>query len=303
MRDVSSSADPRRLAITADDFGLAKEVNEAVEIAHRKGVLSAASLMVTGAAADHAIAMARRLPSLRVGLHLTLVDERPALHPMEIAMLVGPDGRLRGDMERLAVDLAWSADARRQLKREMEAQFEAFRKSGLELDHVNAHKHFHVHPIVSQQLLSVGPSFGMRALRAPFEPSGVLAKVERARGAPSDWSKPWAALLRWRARKAGLRVADAVFGIRWSGGMSTERLAGLLRHVPKGFCEIYLHPAVRDDFPGSAEGYRYVDELTALCSEAARDAVQRSGARLTGYMDGAVSSLGRTAAPRTAEAR
>ncbi|MGC1233590.1 MAG: ChbG/HpnK family deacetylase, partial [Xanthobacteraceae bacterium] len=38
----------RQLIVTADDFGAAVEVNEAVEIAHRDGILSATSLMVSG---------------------------------------------------------------------------------------------------------------------------------------------------------------------------------------------------------------------------------------------------------------
>ena len=48
-----------RLIITADDFGPAEEVNSAVEEAHRSGILSAASLMVGGAAATDAVRRAR----------------------------------------------------------------------------------------------------------------------------------------------------------------------------------------------------------------------------------------------------
>ena len=67
------------LIVTADDFGAAVEVNEAVEAAHRTGILTAASLMVSGAAAGDAVARARRNPNLRVGLHLVLVEGRPTL--------------------------------------------------------------------------------------------------------------------------------------------------------------------------------------------------------------------------------
>jgi predicted glycoside hydrolase/deacetylase ChbG (UPF0249 family) len=52
----------RRLIVVADDFGAAVEVNEAVEEAHRDGILTAASLMVSGPAAADAIARARRMP-------------------------------------------------------------------------------------------------------------------------------------------------------------------------------------------------------------------------------------------------
>ena len=61
---------PEDLIFTADDFGLSDGVNEAVERAHTDGVLTHASLMVAGPAAADAVARARRLPGLRVGLHL-----------------------------------------------------------------------------------------------------------------------------------------------------------------------------------------------------------------------------------------
>ena len=69
----------KRLVVTADDFGLSLEVNEAVEQAHRDGILTAASLMVSAPAAADAVARARRMPSLRVGLHLVLVEAWPTL--------------------------------------------------------------------------------------------------------------------------------------------------------------------------------------------------------------------------------
>ncbi|TXN31659.1 ChbG/HpnK family deacetylase, partial [Methylobacterium sp. WL19] len=55
-------AHKKRLIVTADDFGLSLAVNEAVEQAHREGILTAASLMVGAPAAADAVARARRLP-------------------------------------------------------------------------------------------------------------------------------------------------------------------------------------------------------------------------------------------------
>ena len=82
----------RRVIFTADDFGLDEAVNEAVERAHRDGVLTSASLMVTGAAAEDAMARAKRLPGLAVGLHLVLVQGKPALSREDAAPLSGAAG-------------------------------------------------------------------------------------------------------------------------------------------------------------------------------------------------------------------
>ena len=139
-------ANRRHVIITADDFGAAVEVNEAVEIAHTSGVLTAASLLVGGAALDDAVARAGRLPNLRVGLHLVLVEGRPLLRPDLIPDLVNDAGTLRTDMAALGLAVALRGSVRAQLAAEITAQFEAFASTGLTLDHVNAHKHFHVHP-------------------------------------------------------------------------------------------------------------------------------------------------------------
>jgi hypothetical protein len=98
-------------------------------------------------------------------------------------------------------------------------------------------------------------------------------------------TSPRATLLRWRARRAGLATPDAVFGLAWSGAMTAERVVGLIRHCPDGLTEIYVHPATGDSFAGRAPGYRYADELAALTSSVAREAVRASGARLGGYAD------------------
>ncbi len=263
-------------------------MNEAVERAHREGVLSAASLMVAGAAAGEAVALARRLPDLRVGLHLTLLDGAPASAPRDIPDLVDRQGRLRADIVGLAFTLL-KPDARRQLRREIAAQFEAFRKTGLALDHVNAHRHFHVHPLVAGEVIAACREHGVTALRAPCEPASVVARIGGARPAAAIVA-PWAALLRKRARRAGLTAPDAVFGLRWSGAMTAARLTALLAQLPPGLVEIYTHPAVSDSFAGHAPGYRYTQELAALTDPAVIAAAHASGRRPGGFSDAVAGS-------------
>ena len=273
----------RTLVITADDFGADLAVNEAVEIAHRDGVLTAASLMVTGVAADDAVHRACQAPKLRVGLHLALVDARPRLSPGEIPHLVGADGAFRSNMAAAGARMFFHPVARRELAAEIEAQFAAFAATGLALDHVNAHKHFHLHPTIAGLILEIGARHGLRALRVPLEPAATLNSVEPGAASRPDLTAPFARRLRARARRAGLTAPDQVFGLRWSGAMTASRLAGLVRAAPVGLTEIYLHPATQDRFVGSAAGYHYKDELAALTSDEVRAAA--SGARLGGFVD------------------
>lgn len=279
----------KHLIITADDFGLAEEVNEAVERAHRSGILSTAALMINGPAAADAISRARRLPRLCVGLHLVLAEGAPALPRHAIPNLTDGADHLQRNLVQLGAKIALRGAARRELRAEITAQFLAFRQTGLMLDHVSAHKHFHLHPIVAREIIAIGRRFGIRALRVPAEPRAILERVEK--GCCTVVQRlldPWVALLRFQATRAGLLIPDAVFGLRWSGELTKKRLIGLLGNLPPGLIEIYTHPAVTSSFPDHAPGYRYKDECDALCAAEAMKALRASGFRLGSYGDSAV---------------
>lgn len=273
----------KRLVVTADDFGASREVNDAVEQAHREGILTATSLMVSGPAATDAVARARTLPKLGVGLHVVLVDGRPVLPPERVPALVATNGSFRTDMVRTAVEIFASPAARRQLAAEIEAQFAAFAATGLPLDHVNAHKHFHLHPTIASAILKVGRRYGMKAVRAPIEPRDVLRAVDGTT-AGAGIESGWAKLVRRRMRGAGMAVPDAVFGLAWSGAMTASRVRGLLEHLPEGLTEIYAHPAT-GGYPGSAAGYDYPGELAALTDVLAKTLITRERIALGRFAD------------------
>ena len=275
------------LIVNADDFGAAWEVNEAVERAHCHGVLSAASLMVGAPFVADAVARARRMPQLRVGLHIVLVEGKPMLPQAAIPDLVDRNGWFRTDMAVVGAEMFLRPGVRRQLAHEIAAQFEAFRSCGLRLDHVNTHKHFHLHPTITTLILKIGKRYGMRAMRVPQEPRQVLAAAEPGQLPPSPaWvTAPWAKLMRGRIARAGLLTPDHVFGLAWSGAMTRTRLAGLLAHLPEGLSEIYLHPATRGGFFGAAEGYAYAEELAALCDEEVSRLAAHPSIRRGGFVD------------------
>jgi hopanoid biosynthesis associated protein HpnK len=265
---------------------LAPEVNEGVELAHTNGILTATSLMVSGPAVDDAVARARRLPSLRVGLHLVLVDGPPVLPPERIPDLVDTHGQLRSDLAMAGVAIFARPSLRRQLAAEIEAQFRAYRATGLPLDHVNAHHHFHLHPTISGQILDIGQRYGMSAVRVPWEPRRVLDLIESRSRYRHKWlAAPWTSMLRRRVRRRGMTAPDRVFGLTWSGAMTEQRIAGVLHHLPDGLTEIYCHPATADHFTGAAIGYRYRDELAALRAPDIKALLQSTGARAGGFSD------------------
>jgi hopanoid biosynthesis associated protein HpnK len=221
-----------------------------------------------------------------VGLHVVLVEARPALPPERIPDLVGPDGYFRSDMARLGFDIALRPAVRRQAAAEITAQFEAYRATGLRLDHVNAHKHFHLHPVIAAQIMAIGGKFGARAIRVPAEPAAVVRAIDPSVSALSPFLLgQWTRVLRAQARRAGMITSDAVFGLAWSGAMTRGRLKALLDRLPPGVVEIYAHPARADAFAGHAPGYRYTEELAALTHPDCIAALRRSGYRLGGFGD------------------
>ncbi|MFL1461703.1 hopanoid biosynthesis-associated protein HpnK [Roseococcus sp. DSY-14] len=265
----------RRLILTADDLGLAPATNEGIERAHREGVLTAASLMVGEAGFEEGVRVARANPALAIGLHLTLTDGVPVLPAARIPSLVGKDGRFRDDMAALGLLLALSREARAELHAEVAAQLARFADTGLRCDHVNAHKHYHLHPHIAAALMQAAAGAGIPCIRLPQEDPALIRRAD-----PASPQLPYAILNRWcgvlrrRATNWALRAPDRVVGYAWSGAFTPARLRAVLPLLPGGVTELYFHPATQGGFPGSAPGYRYAEELAALTDPAVRDLLE-----------------------------
>jgi hopanoid biosynthesis associated protein HpnK len=263
----------RTVIVTADDFGLSLAVNEAVEQAYQNGVLTSASLMVAGDAAEDAVQRARANPGLAVGLHLVVIEGPSILRPKTIPNLVDSRGQFPSNQLKLGLKYFFSPRIKRQLAAEITAQFAAFAATGLHLDHANAHKHMHLHPTVARMMLQIGRCFGLRAVRVPAEPPAVM----RAAGADMKFGNhalyAWSHLLRAQARRYGMVTNDAVFGLHWSGHMTSDRLARLTPHLPPGINELYFHPASRRDQTLQAlmPDYQHEAELETLTGSVLRD--------------------------------
>lgn len=223
--------------------------------------------MVGGGAAADAVRRARRMPGLRVGLHVVVIEGAAVLPPAKIPDLVDAAGWFPSDQLRLGLRYAFHRRVRSQLATEIRAQFSAFAATGLPLGHADAHKHMHLHPVVGRMMIGIGREFGLDAIRVPAEPPSVL----RAAGAAVGWGEralhAWTRLLRRQVRRAGLTAPEACFGLFWSGHMTRARLLALAPHLPPGLNEIYFHPATHPDatLARLMPDYEHAAELAALC--------------------------------------
>lgn len=213
----------RRLILTADDFGRSPAVNAAIEAWFRAGAITQASLMVNEPAAREAVEIARRLPGLRTGLHLTLCDGRAA------------DGRpLPASPTWAGLRYAFSPPARRELHAEIATQFARFREWGLPPTYWDGHAHLHLHPVVLGLTLPVARQHGFSFVRLVREPGSwawipwIFQRLSR-RAIPS-------------LQAAGIGYADRIFGLRKSGRMDQAEIVRALKYAAEGSTEIYFHP-------------------------------------------------------------
>mgnify|MGYP005864111563 CR=1 FL=1 len=274
----------RLVIFNGDDFGRSAAINAAIVRAHRKGVLTSASLMVAGGAFQEAVELARANPTLAVGLHLVVAGGRAVLPPAEIPHLVDAGGNFRGGPLRLGLRYARSRTAIQELAREMKAQFERFAAAGLPLSHVDGHLHMHLHPVVFNLLLPLAERYGASGIRLPRDDLGLALRYGRRGWATKvAWAAIFGALCRWcrrRLRGRRLAIADRVYGLMQTGRMEEEYVIRVLRRIKAPASELYFHPSLV--WEGEPFGPNPGD-LATLLSPALRQTIQSRGLRLGAY--------------------
>jgi chitin disaccharide deacetylase len=257
----------RKLVVNADDFGFTRDVNQGIIEAHRRGILTATTIMSSGAAFDDAVRLARENPALDIGVHLVLVGEPP--FPITVAELIRAValGRIR-------------------IYEELSAQVQRVLDAGLAPSHLDTHKHTHLLPPVLNAVARISEKFKIPWVRRPFdfpiEPHSIpwqKRAVSKAFG-----------VVRARFERVlaghGCRWTDHFAGFQITGKFDASDVAALIRSLPEGSTEFMCHPGVctvelraqRTRLKESREA-----ELRALTSPEVRDALRESGVELATF--------------------
>ncbi len=277
----------RRFAIiNGDDFGFSSGVNRAIIEAHERGILTSASLMVAGDAFDEAIALAHAHPRLAVGLHLVIVHDKAVLPQSQIPHLVDSTGCFRASSLKAGLLYQFNSEARRELVWEIRAQLEKFRQTGLELSHVDGHRHLHIHPVVLRILVELAFEFNIKAIRLPFEELEFTLGLDRSNLLTKlIWSWIFARLRAYGEgllKSAGISFTERVYGLLATGQMSEEYLLGLIPQIRADLVEIYSHPAIAiAQEPKNGPHGAGQKELDALLSDKVRELLISYGFALT----------------------
>ncbi len=258
-------------------------------LAHRRGILTSTSLIVSGEAFEHAVTLAKENPSLAVGLHVTCAAGRPVLRPSKIPHVAGKNGSFPSDPALAGLRYFFSRRARQELFDEIDAQFERFCESGLRFSHVDSHCHMHVHPVVLDAIVQSAERYCIKRLRVPadnfFAALPFLQSQILAAGNALIF-KLLTGRMKRLVRSRGFRFPQRVYGNMLTGSMSLEYVLSLLDGLPPGFSEIYFHPAL--PCSPSADDTRQMQrfrELRILIDPAVHSKIERLRVIPSTYFD------------------
>ena len=273
--------------VNADDFGLSPSINEGIERACKHGILRSASLMPNGEGFDDAIDRVKQIPELGVGIHLSLVGERPVAPAHELRGLVDCDGRLPASYADFARGYLSRRFTLREARREMEAQITRVLDAGIRPTHLDSHQHVHLLPGLLDLTLDLAQANQISVVRAAYDRAVFSRTLASGRGLQLGVLIFLSALARGRIRRRGLHCAGFFHGLAVSGHLDTQALCGILSRLGHGVNEIMCHPgfetpALRRRY---AWGYKWETEAEALGSGAAKKLVERRGISLRSFAE------------------
>jgi len=244
------------LIVNADDFGLTAGVNRAIVEAHRGGVVSSATLMANGAAFDDAVTAARSVPNLSVGCHVVLVDGTPVSPPGSLDTLLAirsaEPGKFYSSLSAFAARAMLGGFDPDQLVAEVTAQIRKIQAAGIQVTHLDTHKHAHIFPEILAALLRAARICGVRAIRNTFVP--VKAMSRQFKGKSGLWKRygqvrmlhTFSRQFGRQTKRAGLLTPDGVVGVVETGSVDDSLLRQTLASLPEGTWELVCHPGYND---------------------------------------------------------
>lgn len=283
----------RRLIINADDFGLTPGVNRAIIEANERGVATSATLMANGGAFDHAVQLAKSASRLSVGCHVVLVDGAPVLEDRRIQSLIGKHpGKFEDSLTAVTLRAVSGRLKADELEAEITAQIRKLQSAGIQVSHLDTHKHTHILPQVLRPLLRAARACGVRAVRNPFGPVRFSLLAERPR-LWKQYSKvkvlqSLAGKFRRAAADSGTVTTDGTVGIVATGSLDDRLFRHIVETLPEGTWEFVCHPGYND---GDLQRVRTrlresrTQELQLLTSPQARRLLEENGIELISYGD------------------
>lgn len=277
----------RRVIINADDFGLCDGVNKAVAQAHTDGVLTSATIMANMPAANEAVKIAKKLPTLGVGVHLNLTEGRPISKDTRIDRLLNADGQFAFSPFKLSVLSIVGRKVKNAIRTELAAQIEWVINNDLKPTHLDSHKHIHAFPQLFSIVCQLARCFEIPAIRWSFEPKELSQIPWPLTGADGRKRAKKIRIMAKinRAQNPDFLKTDALLGIAHTGKIGVNFFKAVALYNSAATAEAMTHPGFIDGLdPGKTRllHHRTV-ELEALCSERTKQYFEDAGVKLVHY--------------------
>jgi chitin disaccharide deacetylase len=274
----------RALVVTADDVGLHPGMTRGAVKAHDEGVVTACSVVANGRAFEEAVEILRDRPALDVGIHFTLVGERPLSPPERVPSLVDRSGAFLRDHRVFTQRYLLGGIAAPEVEAELRRQIERLLATGLPVVHANSHQHLHVMPRVFEVVLRLMEEHRIPFVRIPNDPA---ARRPSPRALQIGILNGIGRTARRRLEESGSVQAPArTVGILDAGGLTVEKLLRILKDV-EGTAELVCHPGL-DGETLAAEydwGYGWDQETAALCDARVKEALTEKGIGLRSFSE------------------
>jgi predicted glycoside hydrolase/deacetylase ChbG (UPF0249 family) len=288
----------RRLIVNADDFGLTAGVDRAIVEAHTRGIVTSSTLMANGRAFDDAVHLAKTVPRLSIGCHVVLIDGEPVLDAERLPSITSAHSnglRFRDGLKSFAARALTGRLDPDEIEAEASAQIRKLQGAGIDVSHVDTHKHTHLFPAILRPLLLAARACGVRAIRNPFGPRKPLKSSELL-ARPTLWTRyaevrilsGLASKFHDSVNREDFITPDGTLGIIVTGSLDEKLFRGIAAIIPEGTWEFVCHPGYNDDDLKSANTRLRESretELRILTMHEGRQFLLQQGIELISYRD------------------
>jgi chitin disaccharide deacetylase len=287
----------RRLIVNADDFGFTAGVNRAIVEAHTRGIVTSSTLMAKGRAFEDAAALVKTVPRLSVGCHIVLIDGEPVLDARELPSIAASHSSAHfGDnLKSFAARALTGRLSSEEIERETTEQIRKLQSAGINVSHVDSHKHTHLFPTVLRPILQAARTCGVCAIRNPFGPRKPLRSGELLTR-PNLWTRyvevrilrGLASKFQDAAKRQGFVTPEGTLGIEVTGTLDERLFRAIAEVIPEGTWEFVCHPGYNDEDLRSANTRLRESretELRVLTMPEARELLAGRGIQLISYRE------------------
>lgn len=226
----------KKLIVNADDFGYSDEVNKGIIESHLNGIVTSTSMIVNLPGFKSAVKLAKKYPSLDVGIHLNLTEGKP---------LINSSLASKGKFSTHYAKFILRRYNEEEIEAELEAQINKLEAAGIKISHIDTHEHVHVSSLVFNIVVNLANKHNIKYIRIPDEKftfklffSSIFNLQLFKKMILSFFSFNKKRTL----KKNELKTTDNFYGVLSTSPLTFTKMATVIRKIKDGTSELVCHP-------------------------------------------------------------